>query len=360
MAELKYTYALDKNENCIGIENAQKGIEYRCPHCKGEMVVKEGSIKVKHYAHKIRPQNCSYETYLHALAKKRFEEWFNSDGALNISFRTKDRCSNFEHCLWNHDDYTSYYCEKESSRSFNLKNYYNVITREKTYKGFRADLFLSDSENRHEPIFIEILVSHQCEKEKIESGMRIIEVALSSEYELDDIIRNGMISEDETTMFYNFRRKDGITRTCGMQLNKFVLLESMKGLCNRTSCNEYTHRYSSAIFEITFDYYTNRTIDPLTFGWVIAYKNYENVRNCFLCKYYKTNYYTSERICCLYKKKGIERHCKSSEALRCNEFSIDKNIINENCDYLSYITYNIWKKGMGNEGIDYIKGKVAQ
>ena len=25
-----------------------------------------------------------------------------------------------------------------------------------------------------------------------------------------------------------------------------------------------------------------------------------------------------------------------------------------------YITYNIWKKGMGNEGIDYIKGKVAQ
>ena len=41
MAELKYTYALDKNENCIGIGNAQKGIEYRCPHCKGEMDVKE-------------------------------------------------------------------------------------------------------------------------------------------------------------------------------------------------------------------------------------------------------------------------------------------------------------------------------
>ena len=29
-------------------------------------------------------------------------------------------------------------------------------------------------------------------------------------------------------------------------------------------------------------------MNPLTFGWVIAYKNYENVRNCFLCKYYKT------------------------------------------------------------------------
>ena len=52
MVELKYTYALDKKENCVGIENARKGIEYLCPYCKGEMVVKEGSGKVKHYAHK--------------------------------------------------------------------------------------------------------------------------------------------------------------------------------------------------------------------------------------------------------------------------------------------------------------------
>lgn len=45
MTELKYTYALDKNEKCVGIENAQKGIEYRCPHCKGEMVVKKVLLK---------------------------------------------------------------------------------------------------------------------------------------------------------------------------------------------------------------------------------------------------------------------------------------------------------------------------
>lgn len=292
MTELKYTYALDKNEKCVGIENAQKGIEYRCPHCKGEMVVKEGSVKVKHYAHKIRPQNCSYETYLHALAKKRIEEWFNSDGALNISFKTKDRCSNFEHCLWNHDDYTSsYYCEKETSQSFNLKNYYNVITREKTYKGFRADLLLTNSENKYEPVFIEILVSHQCEKGKLGSGIRIIEVALNSEYELNTIIQSGMISESERVNFYNFKRRCRISETEGLMLNKFVLLDSMQGFCpsNRSNCKIYTQRHSSAIFEITFDYLANRTIwiNPFVFGWAIVYKNYENAKNCFLCKYYK-------------------------------------------------------------------------
>ena len=362
MTELKYTYALDKNEKCVGIENAQKGIEYRCPHCKGEMVVKEGSIKVKHYAHKIRPQNCSYETYLHALAKKRFEEWFNSDGALNISFRTKDRCSNFEHCLWNHDDYTSsYYCEKETSQSFNLKNYYNVITREKTYKGFRADLLLTNSENKYEPVFIEILVSHQCEKGKLGSGIRIIEVALNSEYELNTIIQSGMISESERVNFYNFKRRCRISETEGLMLNKFVLLDSMQGFCpsSRSNCKIYTQRHSSAIFEITFDYLANRTIwiNPFIFGWAIAYKNYENVKNCFLCKYYKESKYTNQRLCCLYKKKGIEKYCKSNQAIGCNEFTVDENVISENYNYLPHIVYNVWKKGMDSRGINYIKGK---
>lgn len=45
--------------------------------------------------------------------------------------------------------------------------------------------------------------------------MRIIEVALSSEYELDDIIRNGIISEDETTMFYNLGVKMGLLEHVG-------------------------------------------------------------------------------------------------------------------------------------------------
>lgn len=357
MAELKYTYALDDNENCVNIENAQKGIEYLCPHCKGKMVVKEGSVKVKHYAHKIRPQDCSYETYLHALAKKRIEEWFNSDETFNISFRTKDRCPNFAHCLWNHNNTLSSYCEKESSQSFNLKNYYNVITREKTYKGFRADLLLTNSENKHEPVFIEILVSHQCEKGKLVSGIRIIEVVLNSEYELNTIIQSGTISENERVNFYNFKRKCGISETEGLMLNKFVLLDSMQGFCpsNRSNCKIYTQRHSSAIFEITFDYLTNHTttwINPFVFGWAIAYKNYENVKNCFLCKYYKENYY-NQRLCCLYKKKGFEKYCKSNQAIGCNEFTVDESVISENHNYLPHITYNVWEKGMDKYGVDY-------
>ena len=45
--------------------------------------------------------------------------------------------------------------------------------------------------------------------------MRIIEICSKLEYELDDIIKNGIISEDETTMFYNFRRKMGLLEHVG-------------------------------------------------------------------------------------------------------------------------------------------------
>ena len=113
------------------------------------------------------------------------------------------------------------------------------------------------------------------------------------------------------------------------------------------------------IFEITFDYLANRTIwiNPFVFGWAIVYKNYENAKNCFLCKYYKENSYTNQRLCCLYKKKGIEKYCKSNQAIGCNEFTVDENVISENCNYLSHIVYNVWKKGMDSRGINYIKGK---
>ena len=58
------------------------------------------------------------------------------------------------------------------------------------------------------------------------------------------------------------------------------------------------------------------------------------------------------------KKKGIEKYCKSNQAIGCNEFTVDENVISENCNYLSHIVYNVWKKGMDSRGINYIKGNL--
>ena len=170
MENVKYTYAFNENNSIVTIDDAIKSEVYFCPHCKDMMIVKDGVIKVKHFAHKKRNLTCNYESYLHSLAKKRIEEWFNSDRPFNILINNKDKCERFENCIWNHDEIlSSVYCEKDHESVWDLKQYYDVISLEKSYKGFRADLLLTDSQNIHEPIFIEICVSHECEKKKIES-----------------------------------------------------------------------------------------------------------------------------------------------------------------------------------------------
>ncbi|GAA6255122.1 competence protein CoiA family protein [Bacteroides sp. f07] len=367
MENLKYTYALNENNSIVTINFAIKGEIYFCPHCKNIMIVRDGGIKVKHFAHKKRTSSCSYESYLHSLAKKRFEEWFNSDRPFNISINNKDRCEKFENCIWNHDErLASDYCEKDHESVWDLKQYYDLIFPEKSYKGFRADLLLADSQNVHEPIFIEICVSHECEKEKLESGIRIIEIPLKHEYALDRIIQKGVIRENINALLYNFKHKVGVTLTEGLKLNKFVLLESRHGFCpsNRSNCKIYTQRHPSSIFEITFDYQANRIlwIPPFIFGWTIAYKTYknsDNVKNCFLCKYHKQDSY-DQWYCCLYKKFGLEKYCKSHQAIDCNYFIPDYSLIKKCTEDLRYVSYNIWKKGMDDKGIDHNKEKATE
>lgn len=357
MMGIEYTYALDSGNCIISIDNAIKGKHYCCPYCNETMIVKDGCIKTKHFAHKTRTSNCSYESYLHALAKIKIIEWFNSPSEFNISIKCKNRCEKFNVCIWQHDEYvSSNFCETETFTSFSLKRYYNEIHVEKMYGCFRPDLLLSDSNDKYNPIFIEICVKHPCERAKIKAGIRIIEISINTEKELDSIIKSHTLKEGSNISFYNFNPKFGLSETEGLRLNKFVLLESMTGFCPSPlpQCKEYTNRHPHAIFEITFDYLANRLsyINPFIFGWVVAYKHYTNIRNCFLCKYYKQNN-LDRWICCLYKKLNIEKNCKSNQAIDCAAFSPDDRVINDNLKSLKKVSYNIWRKGMDNQGINY-------
>lgn len=66
-----------------------------------------------------------------------------------------------------------------------------------------------------------------------------------------------------------------------------------------------------------------------------AYKYKYPVRNCFLCKYHRRNedkYMYDEGdatlpiICCLYKKLGTNKYCKSIKAIECRAFTVDKEL----------------------------------
>jgi ssDNA-binding Zn-finger/Zn-ribbon topoisomerase 1 len=74
-------------ENCYVLaRDSEKGLDYRCPNCKGELTLKKGRKVVHHFAHK-PPVRCSYaagETEAHLKSKLAFYDYFKSQG-FNVS-----------------------------------------------------------------------------------------------------------------------------------------------------------------------------------------------------------------------------------------------------------------------------------
>jgi len=68
MAELKIPFALDADHEITWPKDAVKGTLYFCPSCGDRVILRAGTIKVWHFAHKPN-QTCSQETITHKSAK---------------------------------------------------------------------------------------------------------------------------------------------------------------------------------------------------------------------------------------------------------------------------------------------------
>ncbi|MTH94783.1 competence protein CoiA, partial [Roseibium sp. RKSG952] len=71
-----------KNETRISALAALRGAEYRCPACRGLLILKKGRRVVHHFAHK-PPTNCTWakgETQAHLRAKTELAQSFTGRG----------------------------------------------------------------------------------------------------------------------------------------------------------------------------------------------------------------------------------------------------------------------------------------
>ena len=170
-------FALDEADNIIDIKDVEtkesgKKVErhFFCPNCNQEMFPKQGKIRRHHFSHKAH-SDCPHDGYLHALAEKLIMDWFNKQESITLTMNVPKVCESINTCKFSNS-----LCKQIWQQGFNLKEYYDSCTPERTYKGFRADLFCNRTNNSDDPIFIEIFVTHECEEEKKNSGIRIIEI----------------------------------------------------------------------------------------------------------------------------------------------------------------------------------------
>lgn len=358
MPGIKYHFALEGNE-VIPIEKVDKNERhahtYKCMGCGAEMIAKIGEKKAPHFAHKVNVENCSNETYLHKLAKRLIREKFEKPDPFNIMYHRIGSCSKINECPFGNKTE----CEVIQPNSINLKQYYDTCKEEVQINGFVADLLLTNSTKpEREPVLIEVCVTHECTKEKLDSGLRIIEIKVESEDDIRALLKKKVLCESLSVFknpesedwidekgdakFYNFDRK---TQGEGeRKIPRTIIFESGKSFEDRYSCHSTNKKIrSNSVIELSFVPKEGEEF-CYPFGYIaniIASKNIPGFKSCRLCKFYK--YYTDmfmedKAICCLYKKYNTPKEPQLTYARQCQYYRPEDTMLKErNIEIPNYI-----------------------
>ncbi|MEA5467202.1 competence protein CoiA family protein [Leptothoe sp. PORK10 BA2] len=138
----------------VRVEKALKGETYQCPICKGEMILRQGTHRKPHFAHKALTENCTPESALHygfkRLLAEKIEEHISSQQPLLISWS----CN---YCLEEHVG--------------NLVKKTKRVEMEYNLGSCKPDIALLDSHNRVIAV-IEVVVTHYPEEQALSYYMQ--------------------------------------------------------------------------------------------------------------------------------------------------------------------------------------------
>ncbi len=349
-SQVRYRYALNEKNELLEIHTAHElGGVYYCPQCGQQMICKCGTKKAWHFAHE--KIECDYNHYLHSIAEQRISEWFNDANEIPMAFQINEVCG--ELCKF----YNAWFCSKSClSETFNLKDYYCDCKREMRYEKnghtFIADILCYPKHENHEPLFIEICVTHPCEPEKLNSEIKIIEFVITSEEDIDMIIDNRIESSDKVRL-YNFHPKDkySSSHTFENELQKFILFPSGKGYVDTIHCSGLNNRRGKLEITIPYNAYEPEFLGDggfFSIAYAVAFQTDKSLRHCCLCKYHAYDVWDGFGICKLYKKIGTNKDSSRNDAHQCPYFRVDdKSIqlrIKEFDDYCFRNSVDIWMK----------------
>ena len=288
---------------------------YFCLGCGKEMVPVLCKDKTDHFRHKVNDL-CNPETYLHNLAKKYLAKQFQIQKKFEVSYYASNECPKKESCqLFSRFQWKE--CSGIQLHTVDLKEQYDTCQIEGVYNGYRADVLLTNSQNPETPpIFLEVSVSHDCTPEKLESGLRIIEMKIHSEDDFKRPIvenkgqmvpvkeepklqysyyRNYSRPEPELSfiMFHNFVREfhcDNIKK-----LDRFVLLTDGRMACqdDYVSCGEMENKHlKDTAIEVNLlrrrsEHSFRPQFDLFNFGIAQALIRDLPARHCVYCARYR-------------------------------------------------------------------------
>lgn len=327
MADVKYKYAYDENNVPVSIDSLTKETSkqhtYHCIGCGNTLLPRAIGSKSKraHFYHKEQVE-CSGETYVHKLAKKLIKQKFDKSEQFLVSYYVNKSCSEINCRLRNTN------CRKENApNEIDLKRFYDTCQEEAQVNGFVADLLLSSSKHPDlDPVLIEIKVTHGCEEEKVNSGLKIIEISVKEEADLLTLINDSNIAESNQRVRINvisFERN--IAEILESDISRYTLNLAGKAEDEITliSCKDAEHRLSQDSFcelNICIKPKSNRSdvFLPYIRSWVCSNKH---IKHCFFCSRY--NCTLGEFQKCYISKDGEDLSVSESNAAEnCQRYSL--------------------------------------
>ena len=295
---MKNLYALNNSKDLINILDVDKtkGEKYFCLQCGDELIARKGDINKHHFSHKNKI-DCNYETYLHKLGKLVFYNTYN-DCILNkkpfyIDFETKRNCNT---CI--KIENINRICEIESHLGkFDLTKIFNKIYLEEPNNGFIPDVLLKSTE-RDDVIFIEIFVTHSCENDKIASGIRVIEIEVRNESDLNFISNLHFHNNIENCKFYNFKEltieKNFINvDRCEKTTSFFSIYKNGKAKRKEVFIKDLKRELSNEnlIYKKVLNFNEHHNFIGNDYKKLIIEASQSGVKfkNCFACRFFATN-----------------------------------------------------------------------
>ena len=294
MGDLKYKYAFDEKGNIVSIEDFTKESSklhtFKCIVCGGELRPRAIGSKHRraHFYHK-EIVTCNGETYLHKLGKLYIKQHFDNSDKFCISYEVSKTCKEHNCNLRN------YNCHKEHEiNQVDLKEFYDTCTIEAPIKGFVADLLLTNSKKTNiPPTLIEICVTHPCEDEKKESELKIIEISIKTEKDIENLFSDGFLSENlnkrigNKIEFISFKRN--IEEKLVSPISRFIYYPALSPnpFKNNIQCDTANSRFfkeSIVELNIVFKKYFFPINDSfLIYDWLA---NRIKLKRCYMCKFY--------------------------------------------------------------------------
>lgn len=207
---VQFAFAKASDNGLIHILKASRTGQYTCPSCHEPMIPVLGENNAKHFRH--HKAVCSYESYLHQAAKIAIYHRLLNEDIVTLKLLRQVECQSAKAELLAGQFEP---CKMLIPAMYNLKAQFDQVALEQydAETGFKPDVLLTNA-NSNAKCYIEIHVTNPCSKEKIDSGVPILEFHVVSEADITALISNDFSAEDTEMTHYNFTLKSRVTDRC--------------------------------------------------------------------------------------------------------------------------------------------------